>query len=259
MDPKARMPDPEATWKTLYGVAAACALLIVLVAVGDVVTMFFEGDVAAPGSRAAGDWLVQLHDHRLLAMRNLGLLNIVNLVLELPIFLALWHAHRRVDPAFATLATSLLVIGAAVYVARNTVFSMDALAVQYAAAGSEAQRASIAAAGQALAALGEDLTPGMLMGFVLTELAGLVMALVMLFGRVFGRWTAAVGVAGFGALLVFNLLAALVPSAYGAALGLGALGGLLMIAWYVLVARSFAQLARGGRAVARPLAATGAP
>ena len=239
--------DPtDASWKRLYRVAAIAALLVVLMALGDIVTMFFESKVAVPGAVSAVGWFTQLHENRLLGLRNLGLLNIINLLLELPLFLALYHVHRRVDRAFAALAMLLLVIGASVYISRNTVFSLDALSLQYAAATTEAQRAGLAAAGQALLAFGEDLTPGMFMGFFLTELAGLVMAMVMLGGLIFGRPTAVLGIVGFGALLVFNIFAAFVPGNYGVVVGLGGLGGMLMIVWFVLVARRLFRLAAPG-------------
>jgi hypothetical protein len=238
----AEVNSADASWKRLYQLAGVCALLIFLVALADIVTMFFEGEAMTPGSVNAVGWFTLFQSKRFLALRNLGLLNIVNTILELPLFLALYRVHRRADRAFAALALVLLAVGTSVYISRNTVFSMHALSVQYAAAA-EPQKAALAVAGQALLGLGEDLTAGMFMGFFLTELAGLVMAVVMLRGRIFGGWAAWIGIVGFGCLLAFNILAAFAPATYGVVVWAGTVGGLAAMAWYVLVARRLFRLA----------------
>lgn len=235
----------EAGWRRFHRFAASAALGIVVVALGDIALMLVETSPAAPGTLGAAAWFDLFRHHRLLALRNLGVLNILNTLLEIPLFLALWHLHRRHDPAWSLLAVILLAVGASVYISGNTVLAMQALSDQFAAAASEARREALVAAGQALLALGEDLTPGTFMGFFLTELAGLVMAVVLLRGRRFGVATGVVGIVGFAALLVFNVAAAFVPVAYGAVLGLGGLGGVTMIVWYVLVAKRLASLAAG--------------
>lgn len=234
----------QTDWRPLYRVAAACAGIIFCVALGDVALMFVEADARAPGSMTAVEWFTLLDQHRWLALRNLGLLNVVNTVVELPLFYALYGAHRRAGRHLAAVATMLLLVGTAVYVARNTLFSLDALALRWAAAA-EPERAALAAMGEVLLAAGEDLTPGMFMGFFLTELAGLVMAAALLRGGVFGRAAGLLGAVGFGSLLVFSVFAAFVPAVYGPALALGGVGGLTMMAWYVVVARRLLRLAKG--------------
>ena len=236
--------DPrDASWNGMYRLAAVCALLIVAVALLDIATMFFEGKTIVPGEMGAAGWFALISEHRYLGLRNLGLLNIANLLLELPLFVAIYAVHRRTDPGLASVALLLFAIGASVYISRNTVFSIDALSAQYARAQSPEQKDALLAAGQATLAIGEDLTEGTVMGFVLTEAAGLLMAAVLFRGRRFGRVVAWVGIVGFGALLVFNVFAAFAPGSYGAVLWLGTIGGLLMIAWYVMVARGLFRLA----------------
>jgi hypothetical protein len=240
----ARTGSESASWRTLYRVAAACAGVIFCVALADVALMSFDVEAQAPGSMSAVEWFAQLREHRWLALRNLGLFNVVNTLVELPLFYALYCAHRRAGRHLAAVATMLLLVGAAVYVSRNTLFSLDALAARWAAAA-QPERAALAATGDALLALGEDLTPGMFMGFFLTELAGLLMAVALLRGGVFGRAAGVLGAIGFGALLVFNVLAAFVSTAYGPVLALGGIGGLTMMAWYVILALRLLRLARG--------------
>jgi len=236
------------TGSAAYSVAAVAALLIVASAVLDITLMFFEPKAIVPGQTSAGEWLAMLHQHRILSLRNLGLLNVVNLLLEVPVFLALYDVHRRAQRDLAAVAVALLLVGAAVYIARNPVFSLDALASRYAEATTDADRGALLGATSTLLVLGEDLTSGAFMGFFVTELAGLVMALAMIRGRMFGRLTSITGGVGFGSLLVFNVFAAFAPTLYGRVLALGAIGGVVMIIWFVLVARGLVRLARNAGA-----------
>lgn len=172
-------------------------------------------------------------------------LNIVNLALTIPIFLALYDAHRRVNKAYAALATILFFIGTAIYIAQNTAFPLLELSGQYAAATTESEKSLLVAAGKAVLAQGEDLTPGTFMGFFFTEFAGIVMALVMFRSRIFSKLTALVGILAYGLLLIFNICTAFVPAIYDVAvLIFGTGGGLLIMAWNILIARRLFQLGR---------------
>jgi len=82
----------------------------------------------------AVEWFTLFQSSRFLGLRNLGLLNIVFTTMEIPIFYALYSAHRRTDRALATLAMIVAFIGVAVFLATNRAFSMLALSSRYAAA-----------------------------------------------------------------------------------------------------------------------------
>jgi hypothetical protein len=161
-----------------------------------------------------------------------------------PIYLTFYHTHRRTNQAFAALAAILSFVGIAIYIDKTTVLSMFDLSSQFATATTEAQKSMLVAAGNAILALGEDLRPGTFMGFFLTEVAGLVMSIVLLRGKVFNMLTGWLGILGFGLLLFFNICAAFVPALSDVVAFLGAAGGLLMIAWDALVARKFFQLGK---------------
>ncbi len=103
---------------------------------------------------------------------------------------------------------------------------MLALSQRYAAATRDAQRAALEATAQPMLVVGASHTPGTLLGFALAEVAGILIAFVMLCGQVFGRAAAYAGMLGFALLLVFEVLA-----------------WLLSMAWYVLLARRLFQLA----------------
>ena len=201
-------------WRGVYRIGGVAALITVLVALLDIILSFLPGERdVEPGGLSAIDWFARFQESRFLALRDLGLWNIVNTTLAVPVYLALFGVHRRASQAFAALAAILSLIGAAVYTANNKALPMLALSDRYAAASTDDERARLAATGQAMLAQGEDFTPGSFMGFFLTEIAGIVMGITMLRSRVFGRPSAWAGIAGSGLLLALTVCATFVPAA----------------------------------------------
>lgn len=93
-------------------------------------------------------------------------------------------------------------------------------------------------------AQGEDLTAGTFMGFFFPSVASIVMAMVMLRNRIFSKLTALAGILGFGLLLIFVICVAFVPAIFDVAMIFAMGGGLLSMAWNILVARRLFQLGR---------------
>ena len=100
-------------------------------------------------------------------------------------------------------------------------------------------------------ALGESHTPGTFVPFLLIEAGGILISIVMLSSANFGRWTAITGILGNGLLLLFEIVSDFVPALFSASLFIALGGGLLSMAWYVLIGRGLLRLGRetmdGGR------------
>ena len=235
--------ETDARWINFYKVAAIASLLIVLVGLVDIVTSMMGGEVHENSAVNMVDWFMLFQTNRLGALGNLGLFNILTLSLGLPLYLALFNIHRQTDPSFGGLAVLLFVMGTGIYISSNSIFSILALSDQYAVA-SEAQKPLLEAAGRALLAQGADLTPGTFMGFFFTQCAAILMAFVILQGGVFNKTTGWLGVAGFGIMLVFFFIAAFVPGQFNTAVMISAPGGLLLMAYQILLARRLFQLAK---------------
>lgn len=233
----------DVRWKTFYKFAAVAALLIVLVGLTDTVTSMLGGETRVNSAVSVTEWFALFQSNRLGALGNLGLFNILTLSLGIPLYIALCNLHWKNHPSFATLSVVLFAMGTAIYISSNTVFSMLAISDQYALAD-EAQKSLLEAAGRALLARGADLTPGTFMGFLFTQSAALMMAFVLLRGGIFSKVTAWLGIAGFGLMLVFFTIAAFVPSQFTTAMMISAPGGLLLIAYHILLARRLFQLGR---------------
>jgi hypothetical protein len=230
----------ESDYKPLYRLGGAAAMLVVLTALFEIGITFLPGGY--PTTETVIDWFTLLHNNWFLGLRNLGLLNILMTALGLPMFFALYIAHRHVAHTFAALAVTICFIGAAVFYATNRAFPMLDLSIRYSAATTEAERSVLAAAGQALLSIGQSHTPGTFLGFFLSEVGGILLSLVMLRGQVFSRTVAYAGIAAFGLFSVFEILSSFVPSLHDVALIIAMGGGLASMAWYTLIARRLFQL-----------------
>ena len=224
-------------WQKFFRAGALAALLIVLTGLLDILIMFLPGTGTNPGARTVENWFALLQSMPFLALRDMGLLNMVTMSCSMVVFFALFGLHRRISPLAASLALLLVGIGAAIYIANNTALPMLTLFQHYTAAASESQKALWTSAGQALLAH-EDLTAGAFPGFFFAEIAGAWMAVVALRGGIFQRWEAWLGILATGCLFFFNLCAAFIPAWYDSVMPVfGAGGGLLSLVWYVLITR----------------------
>src|SRR6266542_1399554 len=162
----------DSVWKGLYrigGMATLCTLLVGLVEIG--ITFLPGGNTPC---ETVFDWFALFQNNSFMGLRNLGLLNILFNALAIPTFFALFGAHRKTSQTLAALAMIVSFIGVAVFYATNRAFAMLDLSNQYALATTEAQRAILAAAGQAMLSVGQSHTPGTFIAFFFSEFAGLL-------------------------------------------------------------------------------------
>lgn len=234
---------PAADSRSLYRTAGAAALAAVLIILLDT-AISMAGEDFNPAALSAAEWFALYQADTLSGLRALGLLNVFSLAISIPLYLALFSAHRNHFPGASALGLALFLMGAAIYIANNASVPMGVLAAKYAAAGLESQRLAYAAAGEAVLVRGADFTPGSFTGFIFTEIAGLIFTSLMLRGGLFGKRTAVLGLLGFSLLAVFTVLTTFFPATFDLAMILALIGGLSSAAWYILTARRFFQLSR---------------
>lgn len=242
--------ESNPTWKSLYRVGGAAALLAAVVFrryLGSEITLFLGH---APPGTVIG-WFTLLQTNRLLGLALLNVFDIVDYALVGLMFLALYAALRRANPSFMAIALSLGLGGIAVYFASNQAFSMLSLSDQYAAATTDAQRALLEAAGQALLAIHNpgalSQGTGIYTSYFLVAAAGLIISLVMLRSTIFGKVTASVGILASAFDLAYCIALAFVPARdiYLVAVCLVSAAGLLLMIWHILVGLRLFTLARG--------------
>jgi len=228
-------------WKTIYKIGGVAAIGAVLVGVAEIVITFLPGGNAP--HETVLDWFTLFQENPFMGLRNLGLLNIFLNALGILTYFALYAAHRETPyRPYAALATIISFLGIGVFFATNRAFSMLALSNQYAAAVTDTQRAILEAAGQSMLSVGASHTPGTFLGFFLAEVAGVLISFVMVHSQIFGKATAYAGILGFGILLVFEFFSSFVSGLSNITMALAMFGGLLSMAWYILIAKRLFQL-----------------
>jgi hypothetical protein len=232
----------ERSWQALYRVGGVSALLIVVTGLAEIAVSFLPGG-SAPATTVL-DWIELYRSNPFMGMRNMGLLNIIMVALGMPMTLALYGAHRRVNQASAALATVISFVGVATFFATNRAFPMLDLSQRYAAAATDAQRAVLIAAGRSMLSVGQSHSAGTYLAFFLAEIGGLVMAVVVLRGGVFSKLIGVLGLVANACFLIFEAYASFITGLSGPVMALAVCGGLLSMVWNVLIALRLFQLAR---------------
>jgi hypothetical protein len=240
-DDMTRSDNGQAQWDRIYKIGGVAALGAVLVGVSEIAITFLPGGNVPHESVL--DWFALFQEYPFMGLRDLGLLNILLNTLAILIFFALWAAHRgSPDRPYATLAALIAMLGVGVFYATNRAFVLWDLSSRYAAAGTDAQRAAIEAAGLAMLAVGKSHSPGTFLAFFLLEAAGVMMAAVMLHSGIFSKAAAVAGLLGFGMLALFEVTSSFVLGLGNVTMILAMLGGLSTMVWYILIARRLFRL-----------------
>jgi hypothetical protein len=226
--------------------AALFAVVVFRRHFGTELTLLMDlGTISREPPSSAFDWFTLLQANQFLGLLLLDLFDIVNYLLVGLLFLALYGALRRANKVAMIVATACSLVGVAVYLASNQAFAMRALSDQYAAASTDAMRATFLAAGEALLAIHNP--GGVHLSLLLVALAGLLASTVMLHRGVFGKATAAVGLVANGLVLAYFVALPLAPAI---AFLFPAASAPFRLIWYLLIARGLCQLGRGALEVA---------
>ncbi len=232
-DMKANAERATAVWAPLYRAAGTAAIVMaVIVPVQSAIFLAFPPPVTAVDFFALfqKNWFVGLLDR--------DLLFILDNLLMILIYLALYMALKRINPSAMVIGLALSLVGIAAYLASNTAVEMLSLSRQYAGATTEIQRTSLVAAGQAMMAIYSGTAFDAY--YVLNAIALLLFSAVMLRSAVFSRANACLGIAA-GVLMI-------IPSSAGT---IGIIFGMLSLVpwfvWLILFSRRMFQLATGAQ------------
>jgi hypothetical protein len=229
-------------WKRIFLAGAGCALAAVLTGLFDIAVTFLPGG-GFSAALTMHEWFTLLHTNPLVGLRNLDLPNLIVIPFGLVLNLTLYAAHRKVNRPGAALALVLYLTGSLFLLVKIPALTMLSLSMQYAAASVPHQTALLAA-GEAVLAAGESHAPVTFLGFFLTEISGVIISVVMLKGRVFGRLDAWTGIIAFSCLLFYLITRVFLPVLSGIGQIIVIVGGLSGVTWYVLTAITLYSLGR---------------
>lgn len=227
-DKAAEIADPQ--WKGLFvagGVAAFSMLVLMIVQI-----IVF---VLWPPPATVSGYFSLFQESWLLGLLSLDLLYIVDSILLILIYLAVYFVLRRAGESSMLVALIFGIVGIAAYFASNTAFEMLSLSNQYAAATTEAQRSALLIVGQGMLEIYKGTAFDIY--YVLNTIVLFIFSPVMLRSKLFSSATAYLGfLAGIlmvvpstaGTLGLYFSLASLVPWAI----------------WLVLVGQRLLQFGR---------------
>ncbi|MBN1415759.1 MAG: hypothetical protein JW973_11715 [Bacteroidales bacterium] len=223
----------EIHWKLFYKIGAVSVFLAVLVMLTEILL------TALPdGARVelTTEQLFNLYNRNwFMAMRYMGLINIVASTLMLPVFFSLYGLYRHNLKVFASFSLILSFVGYVIFMADNTTFACLELAEKYFKEISDAKKTILLAAGEALIAKGASHTPGTFPGFLMGEIAGILFSIVILIGRVLKKSTGIIGLIGCSFLLIFEVISSFIDTLFYEAMIFAMIGGITTLIWYLLV------------------------
>jgi hypothetical protein len=231
--------ERDKQWKNIYmigGIAGIVALICILT---DVLTAIISGGDGAPLPQTAADRFIQFRDNKLFGLYGLDLLNVSLQILIIPFWYALYAVHRFSAKSYALLALIIFLFGSVVLVSDNAALPMLELSKKYNLAPNEEQKALYSAAGEALLARGAHGSAGMFLGFLIPNIAGLIMSAVMLKAGIFTRTVSWIGIMGYFFMILYVISVTFVPGVDKMATAFAMPGGLLLLAWILLITMKF--------------------
>ena len=229
MNPLAEAKSTDSNWNSLYKIGGAAALIMVAITLAQFV-IFAVSPPPLEGN--AGDWFALFQESAFLGLLGFESLLVIYALLSVLVSVALFAALRPASQSLTALFLILSVIGSMAFVVARPALEMLSLSNQYSAATTDAQRAAILAAGEAMVAVFHG--TGFQVSYILGSITGLLIAAAMLRSGVFSRTTAYLRVGS--SVFDFGIF---IP---GIGLFISLLSVLFLLVFNILVARRLLQL-----------------
>jgi len=220
----------------LCRMGAVAAFVLIAYSLATMVQMVVLGGQPTTASEAFS----LLQSHRAVGLLRLDLPTIALMPLYYLLFLGLYAALRRTSRTYALLATTLACAGLTLLLATPGPLSMLSLSDKYATASSDAVRAQLLAAGEALMAADLWHGTGAILGGILLQCGAVLICCVMLRGSVFGKATAWLGIVMHSLDLAHIVCGLFLPVFSIVFL---AIAGPLYPIWFFLIGRTLLKLA----------------
>lgn len=231
----------ERRWAGLHRAGAVAAFVVALVLAGEILVF-----AMFPRPPTALEHFELFRQNWLVGLLTLDLLGLISYLLLIPTTLAVYVAVRKDGEGLMAVATVLFFVGVADFVATNTAFPVLDLSAQYSQAGSDAERAAILAAGQAMFTLFNE--NAFLVSYVIVSFAWGLMGVGMLRSALFSWATALAGILGGASGIVAVVLEHAHKGLVGVAIGFYFAAIVFLLAWMILTGRHLWRLSRAAQA-----------
>jgi len=228
------MKTKEQQWKFFYKIGGISVFLALLTMLTEIfLTALPDG---APELRSIADLYEMYNRNWFMAMRYMGLINIVGICFLIPVFFALFGLHQEKMPVFSGFALLLIILSYAIFFADNASFAFLELAKKYSIAD-ETEKIALISAGEALFAKGASHTPGTFPGFFIGQIASICFSVIILKSRLLKKIVGIIGIIAFSFLAVFEITSSFINS-IDEAMIFAMIGGILSLIWFALVGTS---------------------
>jgi Domain of unknown function (DUF4386) len=182
-----KVREADSRWGWLYKIGGAAALFSVVIIPIQLIIFIVWGQ-----PETTLGWFDLFRANELAGLLAFEILFVVNAALGIATTLALYVALRRVSESLMAIATVLGLVEAVAFIVARPALEMLYLSNQYADASTDAQRAALLAAGEAVLATFHG--TAFHVGINLFSIYYLIVPIVMLRSNIFGRVTAYTGI-----------------------------------------------------------------
>lgn len=220
--------------RLIYKIGAFATIFVLAGILLDIVIGTITGGDITSLPKTAIERFNQLDQNPLMGLYNMDFLNAIIQLIFIPAYFALFAAHKNTSVKWeAKLAFIIFLAGTTLLVTGNTSLTMLDLSNRFASADSESQKMLYAAAGEAMLARGAHGSLSVLIGFLLPNIAGILMSFVMIKGGIFGKKASYAGLIGSFLMVIYLLLVTFAPGVDSMATVFAMPGGILLIIWII--------------------------
>ena len=220
--------------RLIYKIGAFATIFVLAGILLDIVIGTITGGDITSLPKTAIERFNQLDQNPLMGLYNMDFLNAIIQLVFIPAYFALFAAHKNTSVKWeAKLAFIIFLAGTTLLVTGNTSLTMLDLSNRFASADSESQKMLYAAAGEAMLARGAHGSLSVLIGFLLPNIAGILMSFVMIKGGIFGKKASYAGLIGSFLMVIYLLLLPFPPGVDSMATAFAMPGGFLLIIWII--------------------------
>ena len=220
--------------KLIFKVGGVATILVLAGVLLDMAVGIITGGDITLLPQTAVEKYGQISQNWIMGLYTMDFLNEINQLIFIPGYFALYVAHKNTAAkSESMLALILFLVGSTILVTGNTSLTLIDLSHKYASATSESDKMLYAAAGEAMLAKGSHGSLGVLVGFILPNIAGIIMSLAMIKGKVFGKKISYCGFIGSILMVVYLLLVTLAPGVDKMATAFALPGGILLMIWMI--------------------------
>lgn len=220
--------------RLIYKIGAFATIFVLAGILLDIVIGTITGGDITSLPKTAIERFNQLDQNPLMGLYNMDFLNAIIQLIFIPAYFALFAAHKSTSVKWeAKLAFIIFLAGTTLLVTGNTSLTMLDLSNKFASADSESQKMLYAAAGEAMLARGAHGSLSVLIGFLLPNIAGILMSFVMIKGGIFGKKASYAGLIGSFLMVIYLLLVTFAPGVDSMATVFAMPGGILLIIWII--------------------------